>query len=86
MKKFYADLIEAVLKQGAVKATKYVSEEYILRATRRRFKGRIFKEHTEIVFTTGAPNYAEQRFIRLALKTGEVFPVKKIQLKWAKPD
>jgi hypothetical protein len=38
------------------------------------------KRQTEIVVTIGKPNYAERKFIELAKKAGEPFPIKKIQL------
>ncbi|MDD4998661.1 MAG: hypothetical protein PHI99_10970 [Syntrophales bacterium] len=76
-------VIKGVLGENVVKATKYLSEKLVVKATRRRFHGKILKKAriTEINVTIGAPNYAEREFIKKARKAGEPFPIKKIQLK-----
>ncbi len=73
-----------------ISATKYLGEKLIIRAVRKRYKNlagckRFTKGNVEIVLTIGKPNYAERQFIKLAKKTGEPFPIKKIQLKLVKP-
>lgn len=85
-RKSFSDLAEIILEGGAVKATKYFSENLTLKATRRLCKGKIRKQGrtTEILFTIGKPNYAEREFIRKCKKSGEPFPVKKIQIKFPK--
>ena len=72
-------VIQAVIQRRCRKATKYVSEKYVVKATRRT----TFNKHArtqEFVVTIGRPNYLEQKFIKLAKKGGEPFPIKKIQL------
>jgi hypothetical protein len=78
----FAELAECILVDGAYKATKYLSPTLTIKATRKRYKGKILKGHAiDIVFTVGKPNYEEREFIKKAKKAGEPFPVKKIQLK-----
>lgn len=35
-----------------------------------------------VILTVGSPNYSERRFVRLCVKAGEKFPVRKVQLKF----
>lgn len=81
----FGQLMECILEGGARQATKYISERETVKATLRTYKRRMHgprpKDRT-IVVTVGPPNYLERRFIKLAKKAGEPFPIKKIQLKW----
>lgn len=76
----FTDLIQLVLVHGARKATKYVSPKEVIKAT---FQGKRDKRatHNTVLITVGAPNYAERKFIKLAKKAFEPFPIKKIQLR-----
>ena len=69
---------------GAVRATKYISPKFTVKAKRKEFKGRASSRLTELHVTFGAPNYEEREFIKRCRKAGEPFPVKKVQLKFAK--
>lgn len=84
--KVFSALAECIIESGAYKATKYLSEKLTIKATRKRFKGRIDKRSriAEIVFTVGGPNYEEREFIKVCKKAGEPFPVKKIQMRFPK--
>jgi hypothetical protein len=85
--KVFSKLAECILEGAAYKATKYINETLTVKATRKRYKGRIYKNHAvEILFTVGKPNYEEREFIKKCKKAGESFPVKKIQEKWNKPE
>ena len=42
------------------------------------------EENIEILFSIGRLNYAKLKFAKQAKKTGEPFPIKKLQLKWVK--
>lgn len=65
---------------GMRRATKYVSPQLTVKATRRhRFSRR--ETRNEILVTIGVPNYLEQRFIRACRKAGEPFPVRRVQVK-----
>lgn len=77
-------VVKALVTTGARTATKYISPTEIVRATRRRYRGRIVKgaRTVDIVLTIGRPNYAERAFIKKARMGREPFPVKKIQLKY----
>ena len=77
-------LVDSLLVLEARKATKYLSESVVVKATRRLFNGRIDhrEKRVEILLTVGAPNYAERRHIRTLRRAGEPFPVKKIQLRF----
>jgi hypothetical protein len=83
--KVFSELAEHILVGGAYKATKYLSDKLTIKATRKRYKGRVYKsENVDIVFTVGKPNYLEREFIKVCKKVGEPFPIKKAQLKFAK--
>lgn len=76
-------VVDALLATDAHKATKFVSEKHVVRATRRLFGGKILKRGSiDIVLTIGPPNYAERQFIKQLRKVGEPLPLKKIQLKF----
>lgn len=63
------------------KATKFVSPDFIVRATR-QMKGRRTARSTTVIFTFGKPNFRERAFVKACQKSGEPFPVKKISLKF----
>lgn len=66
---------------NAKKATVYVNEKVVIKATFRHKPGsRSTRE--EMVVTAGAPNYLEIRFIQSCKKAGEPFPVKRTQFKF----
>lgn len=71
-----------LLDGGAKKATKYIGERLVVKATVRSRERRGL--HTQLLFTVGRPNYAERRFIKACRQSGERFPVKKIQVVWPK--
>lgn len=84
--KYFAEVADCVLSgDGVYKATKYISDSLTLKATRKRYKGKCFNNKViDLVFTLGKPNYEERKFIKLLLKAGDPFPVKKVQLKFIK--
>lgn len=61
-------------------AVKYLTPTFIVKATRRSPLDRRAKT-MEIVVTIGRPGYREYDFIKQALRAGEPFPIKKIQLR-----
>jgi len=66
------------------RATAYISDKFTVKATAQRRSDKRERAVTMLV-TVGAPNFVERRFIRLAKKSGEPFPIKKVQLKfWPK--
>lgn len=74
-------VFQSTMGWGARKATVYVNEKLVVRATR-RMKPDARAKRVEMVLTYGAPNFVERRFIRLCKKAGEPLPVKKSQVKW----
>jgi hypothetical protein len=76
-------VVEAILTiEDARKITKYVSPTLTIKAARRfKFTKRVTRK--EVLLTIGAPNYMERLFIKACLKSGEPFPVKKLQIKMA---
>jgi len=77
--------VEALLRTGAWKATKYISDKQVVRASRKTFNRKISKVgNVEIILTLGHPNYAERNFLKQCKKAGEPIPVKKVQLKYLK--
>lgn len=85
MKLIFDSVIDALLTPRAAvvtrKATYYVSPKYVVSAALRGKPNKRARS-TEIVVKIGKPNYAERKFIKLCLKAGEPFPMKKIQLKF----
>jgi len=77
-----ANTVEQLLRLDAVKATKYLAPNLVVRAVRTRVGKRIDKRsNVQITLTIGRPNYLERDFIKLCQKAKEPFPIKKIQLK-----
>ncbi len=80
-----AHCLATLLDSGAVKATKYLTEKLTVKVTWSGGKVDLRSRQAGVVVTFGAPNYAEREFIKRCRKAGEPFPVKKVQLKFAKP-
>lgn len=74
------EVVFEALDKTVKTATKYVSPNMTIKATRRQQS----RKAIEVVVTIGKPNYAERQFIKACKKAGEPFPVKKIQLKYKK--
>lgn len=85
MKKYYQEVVESIINNDLVKATKYVSPKLVVRGTRTRYGGKFLRGNIEITLTIGKPNYAEREFIKLLKKAKEPFPVKLIQVKHYQP-
>lgn len=78
-----ASVVEAVLRTDAIRATKYLAHNQVVRATKRTFKfAKEPRENVEVLLTLGRPNYVEREFVKACKKAGEPFPVKKVQLKF----
>lgn len=73
------DTVRHVLS-GRRRSTKYLSERIVVKATARH-KPKRRAGTVEVVVTIGRPNYAERKFIRDAKRSGEGFPVKRVQFK-----
>jgi hypothetical protein len=72
-------VVDALISNDARRATKYLSDKQVVRATRCRYRrGR--EKNVEITLTIGRPNYVERVFIRDCKAAGEKFPVKRVQL------
>ena len=72
-----SQVIEAILEVGAKKATKYLDDKTVVKATRQG-------KNNSLILTWGRPNYLERKFIKLCKKAGEKFPIRKVQLKFSK--
>jgi len=79
-------VVNAILKgEGCYQATKFISPKETVKATIRRYKGKILKNHRkEILVTIGKPNYRDRVFIKMLEKSGEPFPVKKVIIRTVK--
>lgn len=75
-------VVLACLEVGAKQATVYLSPGLVVKATFRSCA----KTHKEIVVSFGKPNHSELQFIKKCKLAKEPFPVKKMQLKWYKPE
>ena len=79
-------VVRAAIDNQAWRATKYVSDKAVVRATQRRYLRRSprlgSREDAEVSLHIGRPNYAERLFVKKCKRAGEPFPVKKIQLQF----
>lgn len=73
----------ALLAANAHTATVYLSEKETVRVTRRLFHGRPSAKALDLTVTIGKPNYKARAFIKLAVKAGERFPIRRVQLSFA---
>lgn len=76
--------VETLLKTNSYQARKYVSPTEVIKVTRNRYgKSGWTKRDTraDIRLTIGSPGYVERKFIAACKKSGEPFPVSKVQIK-----
>lgn len=79
--KHILNTVRALVQTQAATATTFVSPTLTVRATRKRFKGKVPKRgNIEVSLTIGKPNHEARELIRTMRKAGEPFPVKKIRL------
>lgn len=71
-------VVSEVLKSGAHTGTLYVSESLTVRCTRPLYKGKFDKRNETFVVRIGKPNYRARKFIALAKKAGESFPINRV--------
>lgn len=86
----YSEVVEYLINDPTIlRATKYMSPNLVVRAVRRSWRafGRKTRvvENIQVALTIGRPNYLEREFIELCKKAREPFPIKKVQLKFYKP-
>jgi hypothetical protein len=67
-------VVDALMRAKAHSATKFMSPELVVRATRRGGKD------IKITLTIGEPNDGDRLFIRERQQAGEQFPLRKIKL------
>ena len=72
--------VAALAAPGTYRATKFLSEDFVVKVTRIHKKGR-WERSRSFVLTVGKPNYAERQFLRKCKKAGEPIPVRRVQLK-----
>lgn len=77
--KMFAVVVGVLVASDAKTAIKYLTPNLIVKAT---WRHKPMKRHTreECVVTFGTPGYLQQKFIDAAVKAGEPFPIKKVQL------
>lgn len=78
----YDQIIKLLIEQKAVKATKFISHNSIIRVVRTRYGKKFSPGNIQLTITVGKPNYLERDFIKLCKKSNESFPVKNVQLKF----
>lgn len=84
--KAIAKTISALLDTGARKASLYVNPRFVINVSRHWYKrGRNDLRDPKLSVRFGLPNYVNRKFIKACKKAGEPFPVKKVQLKFARP-
>ncbi len=79
-----AELVECILVGGSYKSTKYLNEKLTVKATRKRYGGKILKrmKTVDIILTIGKPNYEEREFIKRWKFGDGKFPINGIVSKY----
>jgi hypothetical protein len=68
----FSEMAESSIVGGAYKVTQFLNEKLTVKATRKRYQGKIYKGHAiDIVFTVGKPNCEERERIKRAKQAGE---------------
>jgi hypothetical protein len=79
LEKYGAAVLRSLQASGARVATKYVSPQKVIRATRRSYRrGNNAPRPLEIMLTVGKPNYEERDFVGWCTRAGEKFPIRNI--------
>lgn len=79
--KVYAEILDWVVSGKAIRCTKYVAKNHIIRATRKTYGKKIVaRDNVEVTLVIGKPNYAEREYIKNVLSK-EKFPVKGVVVK-----
>jgi len=60
----YDKIIGEVLKNGAVKATYFITNKEIIRVVRTRYGNKFSRGNLELTITRGKPNYAERELAK----------------------
>lgn len=69
----FSELAEEIISNGAYKVTKYLGTDLTVKATRKRYGGKVLtgkRRAIEILFTVGPPNYEEREKIKRAKIAG----------------
>lgn len=75
--------IQNLLRNKAWKATKFISDYLMVRATRQLFRKKLSNiGNLEIILTVGKPNYEEREYVALCKKAGEKLLLKRVWLKY----
>lgn len=77
-------VVSAVLHPAVYQATKYLSPTHIVKATRRRFNGKLLNGNARqetLLVTMGRPNYRERQFVQGCQRAHEPFPIRKMQIR-----
>jgi hypothetical protein len=73
----FKELAERILDKGAYKAIAFVSDTLVVKATRKRYNGKLVNRPTiDIVFTVGKPNFEERRLLKKAKEDNIVLTYK----------
>jgi len=81
--KYFPALARCIIKHKARKATKYLSNDLRIVATRRTYKRACHKRGpVEILFTIGKPNYLDRKFLKECKRLRLPFPAKDVYMKF----
>lgn len=79
-KRSYAcsELVERILIDGAYKAVKFIDDKLTVKATRKRYNGKVVKneKQIQILLTIGKPNYEEREALKKAKKENIVLTIR----------
>jgi hypothetical protein len=78
-----AKVSNCLLESGAKKATLYLANDFVVKATMGLKRRKNERSHSFLI-TFGRPNYAERKFLAACIKAHEPIPVRKVQLKFFK--
>lgn len=78
------EVVDALILNGAWRATKYVSPCLVIRATRMLERGKVNHNNPDIGvrLSITRPNYLDRGFIKLARKANQSFPIRRIKLQF----
>lgn len=73
--------LAALMRSVSAKtSTAYISDKLVVRLTRHANRSSSRNPSDEFSLTIGRPNFSARKFIKLAKRAGEPFPIKKAQL------
>ena len=83
--KLYAEILDWVVSGKAIKVTKWMTNNHIIRATRTRYGGKFNNKNVEITLSICKPNFAEREWLKNTQDKNVKFPLKGVVVKLYNP-